>query len=29
VNHLQGLIEKKATETPPPKAAARERGAAR
>jgi DNA-binding transcriptional ArsR family regulator len=29
VNHLQGLIEKKATEPLPPKAAPRERGAAR
>ncbi len=29
VNHLQGLIEKKGTESPPTKAAARERGGAK
>ena len=29
VNHLQALVEQKASELPPPKAAARARGAAR
>ncbi len=29
VNHLQGLVEKKASELPPPKVSARDRGTAR